>query len=649
MKQKLWNTFYMFGFYLLTILYLEVLFKIRVLNFAFDDDLFRITLFSISYCVMFLFLMKFFSMKTVRRLTYILIVFITFLFFNQEIYSSFVEGFYSITVVGDFTAGLSFFSDYITAIRFGHITYLLPIAAFAFMDHYKIIKFDIEYSGLKEPLYFLIGSISIFFISIQTISESVEIRGETLAENPVTLNDVGTLISYSDMDLYTYMYNSQDALKKFGLLTYTQRDFFRIFRTNPLSKEAYKVLIDDYIENQPNHPNNLYTGLFEDKNFILIMAESLDTFAINETLTPNLYRLKTENAYFENYYSPLYYRSTADSEFLVQTSMYPDKNVTLSMDAYMDNVFPNTLPKLFEEDGYSTFSFHNYFDYFYPRGQFHLQTLGYDQYWGSEELGMTTGFDPNRVIFDHKWESDFEMMQRAIPKFINEDRFFVNFLTVSGHFDYGDDHEMARPEYVEAVQNYLDNLAEPVEYTDEILYYLAVTMEVDKAIGFLIEELEKAGKMDDTVIMIFGDHYAYGIDNKDIWAYENTYKVDNDDMDIHNVPMMIISNSSLMNGVQSKFMSTVDVMPTVANLFNLNLNYTLIFGSDALGINNNIVRFADGSFISKDFRYDALSENYTIYNENITELYLFNLHKNFLNDYMYNLLILEYDYFKEED
>ncbi len=649
MKQKLLNTLYLYLFYLFTILYLEILFKIRVLSFAFDDDLMRIVLFSMAYALMILFLLKFFGEKAVRITTYVLIPVITFLYLNQEIYSSFVEGFYSLTVIGDFTAGLSFFSDYFTAFRFGHISYALPIAAMAAMAYYKILKFDVEYCGLRQPLYFMISSVLIFFLAVQTIDETTEIRSETAEETPVTLDNLGTLISYSDMDLYTYMYNSQDALKKFGLLTYTQRDFFRLFRSNPLSQEAYEVLIDDFLENRDTHPVNTYTSIFRDKNFILIMAESLDTFAIHEELTPTLWQLKQDYAYFENFYSPLYYRSTADSEFLVQTSLYPDKNVTLTMEAYMDNTYPNTLPKLFEAEGYSTYSFHNYFDYFYPRGEFHRNALGYDQFWGSEELGITAGFDPDRVIINHVWESDYEMMQKAIPKFINDDKFFVNMLTVSGHFNYNENHEMARPEYVQAVQDYFDSLAEPVEYTDDILYYLAIHMEVDRAIAYLIDQLEEAGKMDDTVIMIFGDHYAYGIDNDDIWDYENEYKIDGDELDIHNVPMMIISSSGFMRGVKTEYMSTIDVMPTIANLFGLRLNYRTVFGNDALANRDNIVRFADGSFVSEHFRYDSLSENVTIYDNSVTELYLFTMNRTFMNNYMYNLLILEYDYFDEDD
>ncbi len=67
----------------------------------------------------------------------------------------------------------------------------------------------------------------------------------------------------------------------------------------------------------------------------------------------------------DNYYSPLYYRSTADSEFMTQTSLFPNKNVTLSMDAYMENTFPYTIASIFNNEGYETFSYHNYIDYFF--------------------------------------------------------------------------------------------------------------------------------------------------------------------------------------------------------------------------------------------------------------------------------------------
>jgi hypothetical protein len=648
-KDNLKHTSILAVYLILSIVYLEILFKIRVLTFEWNMDLLRIVLFSIAYSMFFVFVFKFFEAKTIRVLLYVTMTLITFLYFNQEIYSSFVEGFYSVSVIGDVTAGLSFFSDYLEAIRFAHITYLLPIAALVLIHALKVFHLDISYCHLRHPLYHLLLFFGLFFAARMTISDEIESGTEQNGNEPIRIENIGALMSYSERDLYIYMYNSQDALKKFGMLTYTHRDVSTIFSRDPLSREAYMVLVRDFLENQPVHRSNTYTGLFEDKNFILIMAESFDTFAINETLTPNLYRMKSEQAYFENFYSPLYYRSTADSEFLVQTSMFPDKNVTLSMEAYGDNAFPNTFPKLFEAAGYNTYSFHNYFDYFYPRGDFHLNTLGYDQFWGSEELGITTGFDPDRIIVDHVWQSDLELMQRAIPKFINDDRFFVNMLTVSGHFNYSQNHEMARPEYVAAAQAYLDGLAEPVSYSDEILYYLATHIEVDRAIGYLMDQLEAAGKLDDTVILLFGDHYAYGIDEEDIWAFEDTYKNDNDELDIHNVPMMIHSSSPFLKGTYDQYLSTVDLMPTIANLFGLDIDYREVFGVDALGANYNVVRFANGSFLSESFRYDALSEQFDIVDGAVTEEYLLQLHNQFLNDYMYNLIILEYDFYRRDE
>lgn len=631
MNEKLKNSIMLFVFIFLSIIYFEVLFKVRVLRFSLDLNLFRILIFSLSYTFMFMFLVKFFREKTTRIVFYSLTGIVTFLYFNQEIYSSFVEGFYSIRLAGDFTLGLSFFSDYIDAVQFMHIYYFVPLIILYGLSRFKLIKFSVEYINLKTPLMFLAAGAVIFFAGLQTISEEVD------AEN--------IDIAYSEMDLYTYMYNSQDALKKFGLLTFTQRDFFSIFRTDPLTESEYEVLLDNFFENRPSHVANTYTNIFNDKNFILIMAESLDTFAINEELTPNLYHLRQNYAYFDNYYSPLYYRSTADTEFLVQTSTYPDKNVTLSMASYIDNEFPNTLPKLFEQEGYSTYSFHNYTDYFYPRTEFHEKTLGYDNYYGSERLGMLDNPPENAIVNNHEWQSDLIMMEKAVPNFINDDKFFVNMLTVSGHFRYTSSHEIGSLHEDTVRQYEIDN---DISLPDEVFWYLAANIELDLALGHLIEELENADKMDDTVIMIFGDHYAYGIDEETIWEYDDI-KEDGSDMDIHNVPMIIVSDSYMFDQAFDNYMSSVDVIPTISNLFGLKLNYKYVFGKDALSNDDHMVRFADMSFVSKDFSYDSLSEEYIISNDAVTPEFLVSINHRIINEYMYNVSMLQYDYFKKDE
>ncbi len=639
MKQNYYKTLLLFSYIFISILYLEILLKMRVLTLNFNGDFLKIILFSLSYSVLILFVLKFFKEKTIKISLYVLISFTSFLYLNQDIYCSFPFGVFSIGLLADVNKALGFSDNYLLAIRLGHIFYLVPIVTFYILRRFKILNVNISYDGLKQPLFFLIFSLSLYFISVTTIDETLE------------NSDVD--ITYTDMDLYTYMFSPQEALKKFGLLTYSQRDFFSLFRTDPLSENEYAILLDDYFSEQPEHLANTYTDILKDKNLILIMAESLDTFAINEQLTPNLYNLKENYGYFENYYSPLYYRSTADTEFLVQTSMYPDKNVTLSMQSFINNTLPNTLPKLFEQKDYSTFSFHNYTDYFYPRSTFHRETLGYDLYMGSEELGLLDNPDPGQIVNNHVWQSDLEMMEISLPYFINEDQFFVNMVTVSGHFKYNDSHRIAQLHEDEVAQYEID---QGINLPEEIFWYLAANMELDLAIGYLMDELEAANKLDDTVIMIFGDHYAYGVDNDTIWEYDDM-KIDDDDMDLHNVPLIVFSNQvdpvhpeiNMFSKIFDNYMSSVDFIPTISNLFGLNLNYQQVFGKDALANTDNFVRFADMSFISKNYSYDSMSEQYVIIDDAVTPSYLLSINQRLINDYMYNVYALEYNYFKDDD
>jgi lipoteichoic acid synthase len=202
---------------------------------------------------------------------------------------------------------------------------------------------------------------------------------------------------------------------------------------------------------------------------------------------------------------------------------------------------------------------------------------------------------------------------------------------------------------------------------DSIIYYLAANKEFDLALDELKTSLIEAGQWDNTVIMIFGDHYAYAIDDEVIWDYDEN-KVEGDldsELRLHNVPMMICvgdgtttetancsgGDDNILQGTISNYMSTIDIIPTVANLFNLPLDdYRLVFGEDALSTDKNIVRFADMSFISKDFSYDSLSEKYALKNGFISDsLFFKTYYYNIVNEYEYNLNMLNLDYFRDQE
>jgi lipoteichoic acid synthase len=615
----------------ISIVLFEVIFKWRLFIVSFNQELLTTLIFSLSYALMLFFFLVFFQPKTMKKMMFTIMVVLTLLYLNQDIYHTIVENFYSVQVAGDFSLGLSFIGDAFLALRLHHLLYFIPLISTLVINRLFPMIYDGNHFILKMPLVILLLSVLVFNIATTRIDST---RDTSLSD-----------YAYSERDLYEYVYNAQLTIKNFGLLTYTQRDFLNAFRTPPLFISEYDVLIKDYLSNQPLHASNAYTGLFEDKNLILIMAESFDFMAIHETLTPTLYMLKEEHAYFENYYSPLYYRSTADTEFMTQTGLFPNKNVTLSMSSYMDNTFPYTLPRLFGALGYASFSYHNYIDYFYPRREFHTKTLGYDVYKNASDFGLLEEHSGNGIIFNHQWQRDTDLITMSIDDFIDEDAFFVNYITVSQHFQYNHNHEVAAL-HIDQVRDYIEETNAVIP--EVIQYYLATAIELDLAVKTLMDTLDAHDKLEDTIIMIFGDHYAYGIDEQVIWDYD-THKEDQSASDLHNVPMMIYDFDQQLSNMFSEYMSSIDLLPTIANLFDLNMNYQYVFGRDVFSENNHIIVFPDLSFVSKDFEFYALTETYRIYNDIYTDDELNGLSSLFITKYRYNILILDNDYFKEDD
>lgn len=456
-----------------------------------------------------------------------------------------------------------------------------------------------------------------------------------------TLIDDDSVYNYSDYDLYQEPYSPYLAIKKFGLFTYIRIDLESNFGEEAPVDEVEDE-IADFMSEFPEHEINDYTGYFEGKNLILIMAESLDTYAVDPLVMPNLYGMLDHAWYFENYYSPLYYRNTADTEFMTQTSFYPHSGVELSMEAFKDNTFLYTLPRMFENLGFTTMAFHDYTDYFYPRSNFDPNTLGYESYYGAVDMGLLE--EPDGYIADHNWPSDTLMMEQVLTHLEGEDQFFTYILTVSGHLPYDDTHEIAVNNLETITNLFLENDRElPV---DSILYYLAAQYEFDQSLGILLAGLEEENQLDDTVIMIYGDHYAYGLDMEDIWAYD-TVKEDFSTLDIHNVPMFIY-HPSLDQQTISNTMSSIDIMPTLSNLFGLGIDYQKVMGQDALDDIPNVVLLSNGSIISDHYSYNIETDTFLTEEESyLEEAYIMNnymIHKKLISN-----MILENDYFYTQD
>lgn len=581
------------SFFVLMVLFLEFTFKTRLLYFEFSFnqlltlDILRNFLFTITYGLFVIAFLKVFRRKYARRFYVLFMILLIALYFSQDIYYVISNNFFSLTITSEIATGLTFFYRLPQSLSFGHLLYFIPLVALILFlryekKHYNSL-FDIRYQSTLQIIgYIFIATLSLFITS-QTISADI---------------DEENVYDFSDYDLYREPLIPHAAMRKFGLLSYARLDLQSAFRRQ--SEEP--INLDYFFETNPGFINNDMTSVFEDKNFILIMAEALEPYAIDPDLSPNLYRLMGESWYFDEFYAPLYYRNTADTEFMVQTGFYPNKNVQLSMERYKDNYFPNTLPRLFKHENYTTYAFHNFSDHFYPREEFHPNTLGYDRYFGPDDLNLITPPIEEREARGHYWHSDLEMFQSGLPMLLEEERFFGYFLTVTGHLPYeAERHDYALMHY-DTINSILEKTGR--EDIDESLkYYHAAQWEFDLAIGYLLDTLEENNRLDDTVIAIFGDHYAYGLSQDVIWDYDHN-KGEESPLNIHKVPLLIY-HKDLEHKVFSETFATIDLLPTFSNMFNLSLDYQRIIGQDAFNGIKNTVIFSTTSFLTSEYYYEV--------------------------------------------
>ena len=336
---------------------------------------------------------------------------------------------------------------------------------------------------------------------------------------------------------------------------------------------------------------NQWTGYFEGKNLVWIVAEGFSTLAMDPERTPTLWKLSHEGFVFENFYTPLWGVSTSDGEYVTTTGLIPKSGVW-SYSLSSENYMPFALGNQFRKDGYRTMAFHNYLYDYYDRNLSH-PNMGYEYYAIGQGLNMDWGgqFPP----------SDLEMMEEILPMFLSEDQFMVYCLTVSGHLNYSlEENAMSARHW---------NTVKDLPYSEAVRCYLASQMELELAVERLVNQVEAAGKLDDTVIVLSADHYPYGLTDEEysellghpvdpvFEIYENT---------------LIIWNSEMEEPVYvDKYCSSLDVMPTLSNLFGLEYDSRLIMGSDILSDDSPLVIFANYSFISEQGYYNSTTDVFT--------------------------------------
>ena len=461
--------------------------------------------------------------------------------------------------------------------------------------------------------------------------------------------------NYSTYDIYHNVNNISMSIKKIGVLntylleikrigigftpetitpvileekqrtekTYDENKMNLVF--SDINQESIQQ-INQYIEKEESTLKNDYTGMFEGYNIVYITAESFSEIGIREDVTPTLYKLTHSGFIFHNFYTPNNL-STIGGEFQSLTGLYPDYSI---LRRWRDgtNYFPFGLGTMFQKYGYHTYAYHDNQYNFQDRNQY-LTSQGFTNY-----LACGNGLE-ERMNCNHWPQSDVEMIQVTTPDYIGkEEPFLAYYMTVSGHFAY-----TFNGNYIASKNR---DLVEEMEGGEPSKAYVATQIELDRALELLIKTLEEKKQLDHTVIVLMADHYPYELDTNSI---NQLSSYERNDMEInHNA--LILWNSKLETKEIDKPCMSVDVLPTIYNLFGMEYDSRLFSGKDILSNSFGIAVLSDRSWVTEKGIYNASTKEFQKTGEEVEEDYIEKVNQLVNNRLNISRLILENDYYR---
>ncbi|MGN0675523.1 MAG: LTA synthase family protein [Oscillospiraceae bacterium] len=362
--------------------------------------------------------------------------------------------------------------------------------------------------------------------------------------------------------------------------------------------------LNQYVSSLAPSNKNSYTGLFEGKNLILICAEAFSDTVIDEKMTPTLYRLSHNGFYFSEFYQPTWGGSTTTGEYSFLTGLVPSHGIDSMYDIRNNNNY-FTMGNQLQRLGYTSCAYHNGTYDFYNRDQTH-KNLGYDNY-----LAFGNGLE--KII--PNYSEDTVMLSTTIDEYIDKQPFSLYYMTISGHCIYDSTNPKVSQNLIKVFETYGN------KYKDKTNYYLCYQLELEQALTELVQKLEAAGIADDTVICITSDHYPYGLEISntfnneqdyvsDLYGYKYSTPWERD----HNT--WILWSGCLENEFSdyaceiSAPTYSLDILPTLSNLFGVEYDSRLLVGRDVFSDTEAIVLWNSYSWATERGKYNAKTREF---------------------------------------
>ena len=453
------------------------------------------------------------------------------------------------------------------------------------------------------------------------------------------------IVSLSSLEISRFVkqWNREYIVMRFGIYMYQGNDIVASIQPKISAMFGYDDAKKEFTEYYADRPDkqdytNKYTNIFEGRNVIVIHAESMQGIALNRTfngeeVTPNLNKLIKEGLYFNNFYSQVSVGTSSDTELTFNTSLMPTQSGTAFV-SYFDRTYIAT-PSLMKEKGYYTFSMHANNADFWNRRAMH-ESLGYDKFYSKETYDVD---NENVIGLGLSDKAFFAQSVEKIKKISEEyDKYYGLLITLTNHTPFSDTDKYG--EFAVTMKTTItneDGTTEEIEapYLEgtKLGNYFKSVHYADEALGEFFNEMDEAGLLDNTVVVLYGDHdarlprsefnlmYNYDPATDDIKDEEDPTYVDYDSFDYEldrKVPFLIWTKDGKVKGEIDYTMGMYDAMPTLGNMLGFYNKYAL--GHDIFEIkNDNIVVFPNGNWVTDKIYYNSQKGEYKLLKDEIID------------------------------
>ncbi|KKI90264.1 glycerol phosphate lipoteichoic acid synthase [Bacillus sp. SA1-12] len=446
-----------------------------------------------------------------------------------------------------------------------------------------------------DVLYFLDTIILVLLVLMKVVKPApVKMKKRTLGivfSAAIALFAVNLGLAEADRpQLLTRTFDRNYIVKYLGMYNFTIYD--AINSTNASAQRAMAdsddiTEVTNYTNAMYAEPNSKYFGIAKDRNVIYIHLESLQEFIIDyklngEEVTPFLNSLTRDSStfYFDNFFHQTGQGKTADAEFMLENSLFG-----LPQGSAFSTKGRNTYqaaPAILGQNGYTSAVFHGNTKTFWNRNEIY-KSLGYDKFFDLSYYTAKEGDIVNYGLMDKPF------FQQSIPMLKSlEQPFYTKLITLSNHFPYPIDQELATIDKHTTGDNSVDSYFQTARYLDE-------------AIKQFFADLKTSGLYDNSIIVMYGDHYGISDNhNKAMSKVMGKEVGDFENAQLQRVPLFIHIPGEEGGGTMHQYGGQIDLMPTLLHLLGIDTKGFVQLGTDLLSEDHQeIVPFRNGDFVTE--------------------------------------------------